>query len=52
VNARAYRIDRASEAGLPEAMTYQSQALPLLSLLSREDAPMQQLNAKQWEQAR
>src|SRR5204863_7989855 len=50
LNTRADRIERASEAGLPEAMTDQRQALPLLSLLSRKDAPMQGPNAKQWEQ--
>ena len=36
LNGRAYRIERASETGLPEAMTDQGQPLPLLGLLRRE----------------
>src|SRR5262249_21646097 len=50
LNARADRIQRASEAGLPEAMTDQSQALPLLGLFCREGASMQGLNAEQGKQ--
>ena len=34
---RAYRIERASETGLPEAIADQRQTLPLLGLLGRED---------------
>ena len=37
----AYRVERASETGLPEAMTDHCQTLPLLGLLGREDAPVQ-----------
>jgi hypothetical protein len=47
MNGRADRIERASETGLPEAMTDQGQPLPLLSLLSRKDATVQGLNPKQ-----
>src|SRR5439155_21028460 len=50
LDGRAYRIEGASEAALPEAMTDQGHALPLLGLLGREDAPVQGLNAEQWEQ--
>ena len=50
LDGRADRIERASETGLPEAMTDHGQTLPLLGLLGREDAPVQGLNAKQWKE--
>src|SRR6266481_223015 len=49
LDGRAYRIQGASETGLPEAMTDHRQTLLLLGLLGREDAPVQGLNAEQWK---